>query len=612
MLSRALPKRGYQVTIAENGSKALELMQTQDFALAICDIAMPGIDGVETLKRIKALKPQTEVIMSTGYASLESAIASLKSGAYDYISKPYSLDSLFSSIEKALEHARMKERIGQLEDANRLKSEFLANMSHELRTPLNAIVGYTSLILDGVYGEVPEPHKGPMQRVLLNSKNLLALINNVLDYSKLNAKMMPICLEEFDAGSLIKEVVETMQGLAGEKKLDLSWKVAGPLPGRSDKTKVKQILINLVGNAVKFTEKGGVTISAARSSDGKSLELSVADTGIGISPELIGYVFERFTQVDSSYTRKQGGTGLGLSISKKLAELLGGDIVVASEFAKGSTFTVILPTAIPPTAEVYTQPVKASSAEPRKRRILLCIDDDPEVLRLLHDSLSATEFEFAGASSAEEGLAMARQIKPFAITLDVLMPHRDGWSVLQQLKSEPELRPIPVIMLSIIENRALGFSLGVSDYIVKPFDRKTLLESLRHLEVLHGKRILVVDDEEGIPELFRTGLSNEGFTVDTAASGREALSQMRAARPDAVFLDLGLPDMTGFEVLEEMDKDAALKDIRVIILSAKNLTEAETARLEQRVETIMQKGSMSLADILADLKRRLTAIKETP
>jgi signal transduction histidine kinase/AmiR/NasT family two-component response regulator len=569
---------------------------------------MTGMDGVATLKALKGLRPRMEVVMSTGHASLESAIESLKSGAYDYVPKPYAPEQLFGVLAKALEHRRLTAKVDELETANRLKSEFLANMSHELRTPLNAIVGYTSLLLEGAYGAPPAEQASVLDRVLVNSKNLLALINNILDISKLNAGMMPVFLEDFDAAALIREVAQTLQCLATQKGLRLEAEAPQPVPMRSDKTKVKQILINLTANAIKFTEKGGVLLRASPS-EGGEVRLDVQDTGPGIAAEHLGYIFDKFTQVDGSVTRAHGGTGLGLSITHKLCELLGGAISVASRLGEGSVFTARLPAASRP-ADTSLLPVPAHALLRNGRKVLLCIDDDPEVLRLLRDSLAGTEYDFCGAGSAEEGLALARKLKPFVITLDILMPRRDGWCVLQELKNDPQLRCIPVFILSILENRALGFSLGVSDYIVKPFDRQALLKKLRNQERLMGCRILVVDDEPEMTELFRHSLTQEGFQVDTAATGKQALACLRRSRPDAVLLDLGLPDMSGFEVLEEIQREPALKGLRVIILTAKHLTDAEKARLGSRVETVIQKCAMSLPDILRDLKTRLTEMAE--
>ncbi|MBI3553320.1 MAG: response regulator [Elusimicrobia bacterium] len=605
MLVYGLTSRGYEVSVAENGKDAVSKAAGQRFDLALCDLMMPEMGGVDTLKALKEAQPHIEVVMVTGYATLETAVDSMKLGAYDYISKPYELDQLCNILQRALEHGRLKAKVGELEQINRLKSEFLANMSHELRTPLNAIVGYSSLILDEIYGEVPAAQGDALSRVLTNSKNLLALINNILDFSKLNAGMMPTHIEEFDAAEVVREVADTMQCLALEKRVSLTSQAAGPVLVKTDKTKVKQILINLAGNAVKFTEQGAVTIAVE--TKGSEVRLSVRDTGPGIAAKDVPAIFEEFKQLDGAATRKHGGTGLGLSITKKLVELLGGRISVESELGRGTTFAVDMAAAVAPQDPLVPAAVpELVSASPKK--ILLAVDDDPEVLRLLRDSLQGTGYTMVGASSGEEGLALARKIKPFVITLDIMMPHRDGWSVLQSLKNDPELRSIPVIILSIMENKALGFSLGIADYIVKPFERKTLLEKLKGVETVCGKRVLVVDDEEGVRELIQLGLKNEGYSVETATGGQEALERIKTAPPDILFLDLTLPDMSGFDVLAEVDKPGFPRDMRIFILTGRDLDPKDTAELMRKTEGIIQKGSISLSAIMDALKERLVAM----
>ncbi|OGR49193.1 MAG: hypothetical protein A2X40_11790 [Elusimicrobia bacterium GWC2_65_9] len=609
ILTRALSARGYDVSSAENGRQAVSIAGAEAFDLALCDMMMPEMDGIETLKALKQAHPRMEVVMVTGNGTIENAVESMKLGAYDFVAKPYQFDPLYGVLQKALERGRLRAKVGELEQTNRLKSEFLANMSHELRTPLNAIVGYSSLILDQIYGEVPAAQAEALGRVLINSKNLLALINNILDFSKLNAGMMPTHIEEFDLSAVAKEVADTMQCLAMEKRISLRSEDPGPLLVKSDKTKIKQILINLVGNAVKFTVEGGVKITVARDPDGPEVRLSVSDSGPGIAAKDIPAVFEEFKQLDGAATRKHGGTGLGLSITRKLVELLGGAIRVESELGRGSTFIVNMLREVAP-KDALPPPEGIEPAPDARRRVLLAIDDDPEVLKLLRDSLKATDYAMIGASTAEEGLALARSLKPFVITLDIMMPHRDGWAVLQSLKNDPQLSGIPVIILSIMENKALGFSLGVADYIVKPFERQVLLEKLENLQSIAGKRVLVVDDEDGIRELIETGLKNEGYRVEGAATGRAALAAAALRRPDFLFLDLNLPDMSGLEVLEELEKDTSLKEMRVFALTGRTLSSRELDELHRKVEKVIEKGSISLSAILDALKGKLMAMAE--
>ena len=606
MLVYGLTQRGYEVATAENGRQAVEKARHESFDLAVCDLMMPEMGGVETLTLLKELNPMIEVIMVTGYATLETAVESMKQGAYDYIAKPYELEHLCRIFERALERGRLRAKVGELENVNRLKSEFMANMSHELRTPLNAIIGYSSLILDKVYGELSSAQEPPMNCVLTSSRNLLALINDVLDLSKLNASMMSLYLEEFDLVGVVREVAETMNGLALEKGLGLTW--AAPSDSvmvKCDKTKIKQILINLVGNALKFTDSGGVGIELAP--EAGAISLTVRDTGPGIAAQDIPVIFKEFKQLDGTATREHGGTGLGLSITKKLIALLGGEIRVESELGKGSAFNVSFDAArFAAAPKGPLEPTLATAVSERSRQVLLAIDDDPEVQRLVRDSLAGTDYTVVAAATGDEGLAIARKIAPAVVTLDIMMPHQDGWSVLQKFKSDPQLRAIPVIILSILENKALGFALGVADYIVKPFERHILLDKLRAIEDIRGKTVLVVDDDEDVCAMVERGLRDEGFRVERAATGRAALDSIRARRPDALFLDLHLPDMTGFEVLDQLDS-ADASQMRVFLLTGDTLRSDEIELLGGKIEKILQKGSISLPDILAALKRKLLA-----
>ena len=407
----------------------------------------------------------------------------MRNGAFDFITKPYNLDELHSRVDKAKERRELKSQVATLQELNRLKSEFLANMSHELRTPMNAIIGYSSLMLDRLYGDLTDKQQNALKRVSANANNLLQLINNILDISKLQAGKMPLYLEEFSLRELCEDVVGIMDALAREKNIYLTLSESGDVVLHSDKTRLKQILINLIGNAIKFTQKGGVTLTVEADTVSQTARVTVKDTGIGIKTEHADAIFEEFRQADASTTREYGGTGLGLAIVKKLTELLNGCITVQSVPGEGSAFTVTLPvksilcgTDIEPGIGAVSPAAPVFSAEPSK--IIIAIDDNPESLRLLKDSLQESEYKFVPALTGDEGIALAKQYHPFAITLDILMPHRDGWSVMQTLKSDPQTWSIPVIIASIMENKTLGFSLGVSDYLVKPFDRKVLLDRL--------------------------------------------------------------------------------------------------------------------------------------
>ena len=612
MLSFGLTDRGYDVSVAASGDEAIAAIGVREFDLVVSDIMMPGKSGVEVLKCIKDVHPATEVIMATGYATLETAIESMKRGAYDYIPKPYELDQLCAVLEKALERQRLKARVGHLEELNRLKSEFLANMSHELRTPMNAIIGYSSLILDGVYGDVVPKQEEGIKRIAVNAKNLLELINNILDLSKLSAGRMPLYIANCNVAELVKEVAETMDCLVRERKLTLTTAVPEGLVIKTDKTKLKQVLINLVGNAVKFTHEGEIAVRVEADPALGVVRLSVQDSGIGISESGIKQLFQEFNQLDASATREYGGTGLGLCISKKIVELSGGTISVTSTVGAGSTFTVTLPVeaAAELAAEPAVPPVPViAPAAPQSQKVMLSIDDDPEVLKLLADSIHGSDYSFVGAQTGQEGVALARQLLPHVITLDIMMPHLDGWSVLQILKNDPALQSIPVVIISIMENKALGYSLGATDYIVKPFNRKDLLAKLGRCHRPSPSNVLVVDDDEAIASLLRDALNLQGFNVETASSKPDVIRKLQA-KPDVLFLDLMMPQIDGFEVLEHIRKDESLKNMRVFVMTAAHLTPEQTHFLEGRVEMIVQKGTRSSDEILTLLRQKLGSVKE--
>jgi adenylate cyclase len=482
------------------------------------------------------------------------------------------------------------------QEASRTKSSFLANMSHELRTPLNAIIGVTEMLQEDARDFKREDEIEPLDRVQRAARHLLALINDILDLSKIEAGKMDLVLESFPVASMIDDVVNTVEPIAsknGNKIVVNCPNVIGSM--YADQIRVRQALMNLVSNASKFTSNGTVTISAARqSSTGDDrIELVVTDTGIGMTLEQVGKLFQEFSQADSSTTRKYGGTGLGLAISRRFCQMMGGDISVESELGHGSKFVIALPAHVGeigenvPTPEPVTRRVSESS---QQTPLILVVDDDQTVREVVGRYLEREGFIVAEAEGGREGLRLARELKPAAITLDITMPDIDGWTVLAAIKGDPTLADIPVILLTILDEKNRGFALGASEYLVKPIDRDKLIRVLRRLSTPAGGSILIVDDEQITRSGLKIALEHAGWRVIEADNGQIALTRLNEARPDAILLDLMMPEMNGFEFLDEVREHENWRDIPIIVVTARDVTAEDRVRLNGRVETIIQKG----------------------
>jgi signal transduction histidine kinase/CheY-like chemotaxis protein len=493
----------------------------------------------------------------------------------------------------------------KIREADRLKSEFLANMSHELRTPMNAIIGFTRLVHRKAADILPRKQKENLEKVDISANQLLALINDILDLSKIEAGKMSVNIMPFDFASLVNTCFATVEPMVKGEKVKLLWEVPQDLPELvNDEDKLKQIIINLLSNALKFTEAGEVKLSARR--DNGSLKIVVSDTGIGIPAGALKYIFDEFRQVDGSSTRKHGGTGLGLSITKKLAHLLGGTIYVDSVEGEGSTFTLTLP--LVKKEEVVTaEPVMLEEEAPAPadiegKKILLAIDDDPNVLILLRENLEDEGYYVVGALNGEEGIRKAKEIRPFAITLDILMPQKDGWGVLSDLKADPETRGIPIIVLSIIDNQELGFSLGAFDYIVKPVDKDAIIAVLQRITRVPTNRVLVVDDEPAAVDLITQLLQDEGYQITGAYSGEEALQTLEDKPQDIILLDLLMPGMDGFEVIQRVKADKRWQDTPIIVVTAKDLSDKDYEFLRKSVDMIIQKSGLDQDTLVSEVQ----------
>lgn len=530
-----------------------------------------------------------------------------------------------SAMHRALEAA---------ESANRAKSTFLANMSHELRTPLNAIIGYSEMLGEEAQDAEELELAGDLEKIRSAGKHLLSLIDDILDISKIEAGRMELYLETFDISSLIDSAVVTALPLVEKNGNTIEIDCSPSLQTmHADMTKVRQVLLNLLSNAAKFTKNGKISIGvetirneelrmkhqqeAAQIliSNSEFLSFRITDTGIGMTPEQQQRVFQPFTQADASTTRQYGGTGLGLAISQRFCQMMGGSIEVASNLGTGSTFTVLLPSEIK--QPEIQQKVRISSSPPRApvAGTVLVVDDDPISRDLIERTLARQGLRIEHAASGEQALIFAKQLRPDAITLDVMMPGMDGWAVLSALKADPELAEIPVILLSFVGNKSLGFALGASDYLTKPVDSKRLAALLdkyrRDRDGVASNnsigQILIVEDDFATREIVRRILEKHGWAVATANSGSAALQQLEVARPHLILLDLMLPEMDGFELIGELRKSESGKAIPIVVITGKELTEIESQQLEGSVDRVLQKGVYSCDTLLREVRELVNA-----
>ncbi len=499
------------------------------------------------------------------------------------------------------------------EEANESKSRFLANMSHELRTPMNAIIGYSEMLIEDAEDEGNEAAASDLTKILQAGRHLLALINDVLDLSKIEAGRMELYLERFQVAPMIDEVVATIESVVAQKGNTLRVEVDPGLGEiRADLVKVKQSLFNLLSNAAKFTEGGEIGLAARPATrDGVEwVELSVQDSGIGIPAEKLDHIFEEFSQADESTTRNFGGTGLGLAITRRFARMMGGDIEVQSAPGEGSRFTLALPVhvgAALATAEAAA-PAETPEPQPADGRTILVVDDDPNATDLIRRTLQGAGFCVVTASSGEAALEQARSLRPAAITLDVIMPGMDGWAVLEQLKNDPDTRDIPVIMVTMTDDRDMGYALGATEFLTKPIQRRSLLALLeRHAPAEGGGRVLVVDDHPDVRDAVRRSLEREGWAVDEAENGREALERLAEQTPSIVLLDLMMPVMDGFEFVVQMRRVEAWRTIPVVVVTAKDVTDEDRRRLNGDVQGLVQKSGLDLEGFLTQIRELVSA-----
>ena len=493
----------------------------------------------------------------------------------------------------------------QAEAMSRTKSSFLANMSHELRTPLNAIIGYSEILQENAADKEDKEPIDDLQKIESAGRHLLELINNILDLSKIEAGKMDAFIEEVDIQALVKEALSIVKPLADKNENIIEVICPADIGSfRSDQTKVKQCLLNLLSNANKFTSKGRLTLTVARE-DNSRVCFCVSDTGVGMTEEQLGRLFEAFSQTDVSTTKRFGGTGLGLAITKHFCTMLGGDVTVESTPGAGSTFIIKLPhQGVVPGAVESPAPAAVTADG---RTTVLVVDDDPTVRSLLAKTLEKEGYRVISARNGIEALALAREHRPQAITLDVLMPQMDGWRALKELKDDVELRDIPVIMVTVLNERGMAIPLGAADFVTKPVDRQRLAAILRdHCASCSSASILVVEDDLPTRETLCRSVVSMGYVAHVAVNGRNALDWLgNHPAPSLILLDLMMPEMDGFEFLQKLRKRPEFVDVPVIVVTALELTAEDVRILSGQTERIIAKGQMYLSELTAAVRGRL-------
>ncbi len=580
--------------------------------LELASLNSPTVDAKDYLERIKE---QLAIGLTNAKAvvQLENFVIELKLLNEEYQKQNIQIKKQNETLlelsnqlkTKAEELAVQKEKA---EDSTRLKSQFLASMSHELRTPMNSILGLTELILDKA--QMSGKNRERLEVVLKSGQRLMSLINDILDLSKIEAGKMEIHEEDLLLEEIIEEVTNTATPLALDKGLSFSVKrnCNTRIIINTDRGRVTQVLINLIGNAIKFTQKGKIELSISFNQE-KMLVFAISDTGIGISEENKKIIFEEFRQIDGTTTRKYSGTGLGLAISKKILDLLGGKIWVASVEGEGSVFSFTIPIKYEQEkrkSEMY--PINVDVLRKNFKNPVLVIDDDPEVRYTIGQYLISKGYEVIFAENGEAGIKLAISKQPFAITLDLLLPNKDGWSILKELKENSLTKDIPVILVSIIGDKNLGYGLGAFEYFIKPISAEKLLTAFNKLESLAKKRIqkiVIVDDDELEFEKFKNEFKDENISIEYIQDSEFAFNKIAEVQPDLIILDLMMPKLDGITLSHKLKSSSKTKHIPIIISTAKDLSEEEHISLHKIVENITIKSQGHPLDVLKTVRDRI-------
>jgi diguanylate cyclase (GGDEF)-like protein/PAS domain S-box-containing protein len=608
----------WQTVMDELGKKSL---------LTDYEITLIGSGGREIAVKLNAMVLKNTEGNPSGLIFIFSSLKEEKDLRKAIEDKTKELEDLKENLEKKVaERTEQLEKTNrELDYANRLKGRFIANMSHELRTPLNSIIGFSDVLLDRTFGDLTENQERYIKNIYTSGKHLLELINNVLDIAKIESGKYEMVYETFLIDDVIGEVVNIMKPLAENKFIEIFVSIGEAVSTlTADRVKLKQILYNLLSNAIKFTPEGGLVKVSVTKEGGveqvspgamapisESIRFSVQDTGIGISSEDKERVFDEFEQAGTVLSKKYGGVGLGLALTRKLVELHGGTITVESSLGEGSTFTFLIPVTSPVTEFPGTENIEAVSLNfpwmKEEAPLILVVEDDLSTAELLTLHLTQAGYKVAHAFNGEEAVEKARNLHPFAITLDVLLPKKDGWEVLQELKGDQTTVDIPVIIHSIVDNKDLAFALGAADYLLKPLDKEALFSKLEEITVSKGKRVLpisvlIIESEDEVTKNLKEIFEPQGFLIYTASTGKRGVELAAALRPAVILLNFTLPDMLGFDVIKEIKENPSTKEIPIFILSERDISVEDRISLVGKIERIVQKYAFDTKELIGHIK----------